>query len=140
MAKKINKDRGKKILKADTPSSIKELIGSDKIVFSFLHFCRTQGASFRDWEDEGVLLNAIERFKEYSHKKVSQSDATYCIYGDFPPNTDFTHPQNVPQDARWARIHVNGNHIIAGHIVENVFYVVFLDSNHKFWIVEKKHT
>jgi hypothetical protein len=30
-------------------------------------------------------------------------------------------------DAKWARIHVNGLHVIAGHVFKNTFFVVFLD-------------
>lgn len=87
-----------------------------------------------------MLAKAIERLYEYSQKLISQTDKEYAIYEAFPENSNFTPPNYAPQDAVWARIHVDGKHVIAGHIVENVFYVVFLDSNHKFWITEKKHT
>ena len=29
---------------------------------------------------------------------------------------------------------------VAGHIIENIFYVVFLDKNHRFYVTEKKNT
>jgi hypothetical protein len=29
---------------------------------------------------------------------------------------------------------------VAGHIIENVFYLVFLDKEHRFFITEKKNT
>lgn len=136
---KIRKDikKGPKVLVADTPKSIKDMGLEANMVFSFAHLCQDQGASFKDWNDDGLLVKALERLKEYSHKKVSQTDSTYTIYGDFPPKTKYHHPMYIPQDARWARIHVDGKHIIAGHIVRNVFYVVFLDSEHSFWVVEK---
>lgn len=139
---KIRKDvkRGPKTLVADTPKSIKELGLDDYIVFSFIHLSQDQGASFDNWREEGLLVKALECLKYYSGKKVSQTDTTYTIYGDFPPKTKYFHPKNVPPDARWARIHVDGKHIIAGHIVKNVFYVVFLDSDHSFWVTPKKHT
>lgn len=139
---KIRKDvrKGPKTLVADTPKSIKELRLDENMVFSFIHLSQDQGATFKNWNDDGLLIKALERLKEYSCKKVSQTDTIYTIYGDFPPKTKYYHPKNVPPDANWARIHVDGTHIIAGHIVKNVFYVVFLDSDHSFWVTEKKHT
>ena len=29
---------------------------------------------------------------------------------------------------------------VAGYVIGNVFYVVFLDQNHRFWVTEKKGT
>ncbi len=49
----------------------------------------------------------------------------------------YEYPKNVPEDAHWARIHVNGPAVIVGHIVNDTFYVVFLDKTHKFWLTEK---
>lgn len=139
---KIRKDskKGPKTLVADTADSVKHLGLDENIVFSFIHLSQDQGASFDEWNNDGKLLPALERLKEYSNKKISQTDSTFTIYGDFPPNTKFKHPMNVPPDANWARIHVDGKHVIAGHVVRNVFYVVFLDSDHSFWITKKKHT
>ncbi len=136
---RFQKDKGKKTLSIDVPS-IHSLKDSGYMVFSFMHFCITQGSSFREWQENGILHHAVERIKEYSSKKVSQTDTTYTVYGDFPKKTSFEHPKYIPQDARWARIHVDGTHIIVGHVVANTFYVVFLDQDHSFWIVPKKHT
>lgn len=133
----IKKDKQKKVLKADEPKSAKAIYKENKMAFSFLHLSKDQGASFDDWNNEGVLLKALDRMKEYSNKRIFDKDGAYTIYGDFPPNSGFTHPKNVPTDANWARIHINGKYVIAGHVINNIFYVVFLDSNHKFWITEK---
>lgn len=141
MPAKIRKDKkGTKTLVADTAASVSKMGLDENIVFSFIHLSKDQGASFQQWNEEGKLLAALERLREYSSKKISQTDTTFNIYGDFPPKTNFRHPKYIPEDALWARIHVDGKHVIAGHIVRNVFYVVFLDSNHSFWITEKKHT
>ena len=136
---RLKKDSGQDVIKADKASIINIDI-SELMVFSFSHFCRDQGSSFKQWEKEGVLKNALEKIAAYSKKRISDEDGTYTIYGDFPPKSGFTHPSYIPEDARWARIHVNGKHIIAGHVIKNVFYVVFLDSEHKFWVTRKKHT
>lgn len=121
-------------------SSVKDLEKETCLVFSFRHLCPQQGASFKNWLDDGVLLDALEKLKGYSNHPYTSTDATYTIYGNFPPKSKFKHPKYVPEDAKWARIHVNGKYIICGHLVKNIFYIVFLDSEHGFWITEKKHT
>jgi hypothetical protein len=138
MVKKISKDKGKKSLLTGIAVPTRDDLKNDKhIVFSFLHFCKDQGSSVKDWENEKKLSEAFEMLAHYSKKRIDNTDKTYTTYGDFPPNSGFTHPSYIPEDACWARIHVNGKHIIGGHIVENVFYIVFFDSNHKFWITKE---
>jgi hypothetical protein len=138
MVKNISKDKGKKdLLKGFEVPTRDKLKNDNHIVYSFLHFCKNQGATFEDWEKEGKLREAFEMLENYSKRRIDNTDKTYTTYGKFPPNSDFTHPSNVPKDACWARIHVNGNHVIGGHVVENIFYIVFLDSNHKFWITKQ---
>ena len=60
----------------------------------------------------------------------------FVIYGDFPKHSKFTFPTYVPPDANWARIHINGLHVLAGHVVKNIFYIVFMDNSHSFWEME----
>ena len=118
--------------------------GADDLFhISFKHLDKTQGQSFHEWETEGLLADALITLHNYSHSSIqSQLNDKFTCYGDFPPpaKTDFTHPRHVPDDAKWARIHVNGKQVIAGHIFKNTFYIVFLDRDHRFWISEKKHT
>jgi hypothetical protein len=139
---KIRKDKSQKMFLNNFmhPQTQAELKHDRHIVFNFRHLCKDQGSSFIDWEKEGKLSSAFRRLEEYSGKMIHQEDSTYCIYGDFPVKSKFKHPPYITEDAQWARIHVDGKHIIGGHIVENVFYVVFLDSHHDFWITELKHT
>ena len=44
------------------------------------------------------------------------------------------YPQGVPEDAKWARIHILNRTVIIGHVVGDTFYVVFLDKTHKFYL------
>jgi hypothetical protein len=64
------------------------------------------------------LRETVRRFKRYK---------------SFPPDSEFRHPRHVPADADWYVMHIEGLPCIAGHMVKNVFYLVFLDKNHKFW-------
>jgi hypothetical protein len=72
----------------------------------------------------------------------NQFSKKFAAYESFPPKdkTIYEHPKHVPEDAKWARIHVNGTHILVGHIFKNTFYLTFLDPEHKFWITELKNT
>lgn len=111
---------------------------------SFRHLDRKQGNNMYEWEQNNILAHSIDVLAGYCNDTVlSQTDGKkFTIYGDFPPNekTEYTFPSQVPEDANWARIHVTGLQCLIGHIVQNVFYVVFLDGEHKFWISELKNT
>jgi hypothetical protein len=110
---------------------------------SFRHLDKSQGQTFENWQEEKILASALHTLCGYcSRPLVEQQGKKFTVYGDFPPKnkTDFYHPKHVPTDAKWARIHVNGLQIIAGHVFKNTFYVVFLDKEHKFYKSELKNT
>src|SRR3954453_9724796 len=112
------------------------------LVLSFKHFDLRQGQSFSDWEKENLLAEMLGTFHGYCQRE----DYTHCqddgfkVYGPFPPRSEFAHPTHVPPDADWASMHIKGKQCVAGHVFKNIFYVVFLDKEHKFWPTQKKHT
>lgn len=123
-------------------SSLKD-IQDGLIVFNFKFLDPAQGQSFGEWEQEGLLSQAFDVFKNYSSQKMASSfSERFKCYKGFPPGdkTEYQHPTHVPEDAKWASMHLQGEPCVIGHIHQNVFYVVFLDKNHKFWISELKHT
>ncbi|MBR5691357.1 MAG: hypothetical protein IKX46_05325 [Verrucomicrobia bacterium] len=63
----------------------------------------------------------------------------FKAYDSFPPKekTMFERPKNIPLDAHWARVHILNKAVVVGHYYKNIFYVVFLDKEHKFWLSEK---
>lgn len=113
-------------------------------IVSFKYLDRAQGQSFADWEQEGILARAMEVLRDYCCNTLHTQcgDKKFTVYGDFPPadKTKFIHPKHVPEDAQWARIHVDGLQVILGYVNRNVFNVVILDKEHESWISEKKHT
>lgn len=113
-------------------------------VLSFKHLDPNQGQTLTEWEEDGILAQAMETLKNYCCNSLLSQCGTdkFTIYGGFPPKdvTKYSHPKHVPEDANWARIHVNGKQCIIGHVNRNVFNVVFLDKEHHFWNSEKKHT
>ncbi len=108
----------------------------DFFLISFRHIDREQSEDFTTWEQRGILSKMMDTLTGYCHAKLeSQFSKKFTCYGAFPPpeKAGYKCPTYIPEDAKWARIHVNGTQIVAGHIVRNVFYVVFLDPDHKFY-------
>jgi hypothetical protein len=112
-----------------------------EMLFSFKDFDPTQGQTFSQWGDAKLLRVLLDKIKEYSRKTIPEAEqASFTIYGVFPSGSCFTHPKHIIPDAIWASMHIQGKECIAGHIIDNVFYVVFLDKDHHFWPTKKKHT
>lgn len=113
-----------------------------KISFQYLDTTQKYGSSLKDWQRVGLLSYAMETLCGYCRSPLlGQVDGDkFAIYGSFPPEgkTKFEYPPHVPEDANWARIHVNGPAVIVGHIVRDTFYVVFLDKTHKFWLTKRE--
>ena len=143
MAKKINKQKPKSIITStlENKKNISVHNNSTKGNFkvSFAHLDNTQkfGSGYKDWQKEGLLSKMFETLQGYCCSPLlEQIDGTkFTKYGDFPPKevNEFDYPSHVPEDACWARIHITGPAILAGHVVEDTFYVVFLDKTHKFY-------
>ena len=134
--------------------------------FNFHYFTvQEAGQSFDDWTKPQLteLLKKLKNFSEDSLRKWNGKNLGSSIghileiYGYFPSaeHTDFTEPPSVPIEARWARFRLDNKTRVIGFIVpedkhntfheksgyqfdENTFYVVFLDSEHKFYKPEKK--
>jgi hypothetical protein len=114
------------------------------LCFNFKYLDANQGQSLEDWGKKDLLLPMLERIHGLSSQTlgavVGNKSSNFSIYDAFPSKTDFTHPKHVPEDASWARFHVKGKQVVAGHIYGPVFYVVFLDAEHKFYRTELKNT
>ncbi len=146
MAKRrLKKHERKSIIKLtlEKRKSILDEGEKDNFVVSLEHFDSTQdsAASFKDADNQHYLYQIMDTLKGYcASPLLEQVDGKkFAIYGDFPPKdkTDFFHPNHIPEDANWARIHITGLIIIVGHIIKNTFYMVFIDSEHKFWKSER---
>lgn len=146
MAKfRINKPHLQTSVIADALSkkvSVKDVADKELFVLSFKHLDKKQGMSLEKWEEDKKLAIALDVLSNYCQRPLmEQCDGKkFTIYGGFPAKSDFKHPSFVPEDANWGRIHIDGTHVIAGHVFKNIFYVVFLDHEHRFYITEKKNT
>lgn len=112
--------------------------------FSFKYLDPNQGQSLEDWSNVGLLLPLNERLKALStmapHEIFNNKKAKR--YPAFPPKdkTLFVYPKHVSEDADWCVVHIGNKEVIVGHLVGSVFYIVFLDKDHQFWLSNKKHT
>jgi hypothetical protein len=98
------------------------------------HFDSNQSQSFEEWETEKLLSKMLKKIQAYSGTHYLQCfNPKFKAYKQFPPNSEFKHPRHVPPDADWHVMHIEGLPCIAGHMVKNIFYLVFLDRYHKFW-------
>lgn len=124
----------------DRKQGNKSAVGEKKITisFSFSKLDRTQGQNVEDWEQKGLLSKFIARSQQisnfiYTEALAQQLIKQYTQVG-FPPNSEFTIPTHVtPQ--YWAVIHITSNskEVVVGFIENYIFYIVFLDEDHKFW-------
>jgi hypothetical protein len=83
-----------------------------------------------------IFFRQLKRTQFATKKRRDQKGATTPNV----KNSTLKLPRHVPEDAVWASMHVQGKECVAGHIVGNVFYVVFLDKEHDFFPTELKHT
>lgn len=118
-----------------------ELTGNFQISLQYYNDDQPSKETLLDWQNDGLLAKALDVLKGYCQRPLhEQIDGDkFAMYNEFPPKdkTDFSFPKNVPEDAHWARIHVNGRSVIVGHVVNNTFFIVFLDKNHRFWLTKR---
>lgn len=130
----------------------------ENICFNFQFFDNSQtvGQDFKDW-DHTQLHNLLDKLKEYSKNtplhwqsmkigggKKGKNNNVLEIYGRFPANSDFVHPRYIPLNVEWARFRLANRMRLIGFVVQkeicrklavrqNIFYVVFLDRDHRFY-------
>jgi len=117
---------------------------SFSISFQDIDTSQKYGSSFEDWQKIGLLSSTLRVLQGYCARPlIEQVDNNkFTIYGNFPNanTTLFKHPEHVSLDAKWARIHITGVAIIVGHIIGNIFFLVFLDKTHKFYLTKTERT
>ena len=130
-----------------------------KLSFSFKYFDASQeaGQDFKDWNDK-QKQELLEKLRDYSreskqywlNQRVGAGGMKIlAVYGEFPTNTDFEYPKHVPEKVQWARFRMESAMRLVGFFVSedvtkklqlssDIFYIVFLDKDHRFYKMEKK--
>lgn len=116
-----------------------------KVVFSLKDIDKNQippGQSYEEWSNSGLLSYLMEKLEHISQKTMVEAiqEGYIKLYEDFPPRSDFRHPAHIAYDVKWAVImNLKGQKgRVAGHVIDNVFYIVFLDMNHLFYKMKKR--
>jgi len=119
------------------------------MLFSFKDFQYNQqippGQSYKTWQKEEILADMLEKFgficqktfMEVQNEKIIRPYRIKEKIDDvgFPLKSEFENP--FPDvKLTWAVIDYGRKKRVIGHIIDNVFYVVFLDSEHKFYLYE----
>ena len=114
------------------------------IVLSLKDVDRNQGQSFENWENDKLLALTVTKLQSVCGLTRIEATRQQIIKeypkGQFPPKSDFYHPKHISNDIAWCSIHIQGKECVIGYFEDNVFNIVFLDKEHKFWITEKKNT
>ena len=157
MSKKVNKKRKNFLVPQDkvqkrkvntrNENSIKE--DASLMLFSFKDFQYNSqippGQGYSNWQEKELLAYMLEKFGYICNKtRVEAENSRYIkVYYkiDFPPKSKFKNP--FPETKLdWAVImNIKGQKPrVAGYIIGNIFYVVFLDAEHQFYPSIKRNT
>ena len=117
------------------------------MLFSFkdfqYHSQTPPGQTYSEWQEADLLAYMLEKFGHICNvNRIEAEQQKFIkIYGQFPENSEFHNPFS-DTELDWAVIMKIGGQKgrIAGYIKGHIFYVVFLDAEHKFYPSEKKHT
>lgn len=96
------------------------------------------GQTSKEWEEEGLLSLLYERMRFVSQFSCQEALQNGCIKRytkvGYPPNSEFKQPKHINADI-WAVMHItqNSKEVVAGYIEDDVFFIIFLDKEHKFW-------
>lgn len=119
------------------------------LTFNFKDFDQAQPKKSPEtvqlWQEMDLIPKLVGRLKELSELTIIEACDQKQIktYSSFPPEnkTDFFLPSHIDKGVTWGVIEgLGGRPRVAGYLKQGAFYVVFLDSEHKFWKSEKKHT
>ena len=109
--------------------------------FSFRYFKNNdaEGQSLEDWAANGLTDSLITRLHHLSTTNITELQTQKCItnYKEFPPTnkTFFSCPPDISKKENWGVIRNIGGQKkrVAGFFKGNIFYIVFLDKEHRFW-------
>ena len=115
------------------------------ITFSFSKHIQGEGQTIEEWSNLGLLKKLIIRIKYLGQHPTTVVRQNKWIKEyhkvHFPPNSEFKEPKHV-SGVIWAVMHIteNSKEVVVGFIEEDVFYIIFLDKDHKFWPSKLKNT
>ena len=120
------------------------------ITFNFKYFTHgsNYGEDFKDWTHE-QLVELLNKMVEYSKKTIVEWVNEKNVFKTYTDKAEckfyFDLPDNIPKQKRkWARFRLESKTRLVGFFTnvidkcDNIFFVVFLDKDHRFYPTEKK--
>lgn len=118
--------------------------------FNYYRFENDGCDSFEQWQKDEILADLNNKLKNFSGKSKIEliNDKTLEIYTCYPEGSEFEHPKDIQDEyVDWARLRLTGRRRLIGffrkaklELDNNVFYIVFLDKNHRFAPSNKRNT
>ena len=117
------------------------------MLFSFKDFQHNDqippGQTYAEWQEIKRLSYMLEKFGHICNvNRIEAIQKKFIkVYGNFPSNSKFRNPF-PDSELEWAVVMSIGGQKsrVAGYIIDHIFYVVFLDAEHKFYPSELKNT
>ena len=115
------------------------------ITFSFSKHIKGEGQTIEEWAKLDLLKPLVLRMKYLGqHPSLFVRQKRWIKEYHkviFPSNSGFKEPKHVV-GVTWAVMHVSdkSKEVVVGYIEDDVFFIVFLDKDHKFWPSKLKNT
>ena len=115
---------------------------------SFKYFKDTDidpAQSINTWKSEDRILDMLLSLKDISSNNATiVQTSRLTLYGEYPSKdkNEFPLPADLPSEIKWGTIqNIGGQKArIAGFLKDSIFYLVYLDKNHRFWITKPKNS
>lgn len=115
---------------------------------SFKYFKDTDidpAQSINTWKAEDRILDMLLALKDISSNNATiVQTSRLTLYGEYPSKdkNEFPLPPDLPSEIKWGTIqNIGGQKArIAGFLKDSIFYLVYLDINHRFWITKPKNS
>ncbi len=118
---------------------------------SFLYFQNSDispAQSLDTWNDDGRLLDMLKTLQHVTSSDITQlqsADNKLTLYGNFPEKSvnEFSLPHSLKHrmvsNDKWGTLrNIGGQKArIAGFLRDNIFYIVYLDRDHRFYKSQK---
>lgn len=141
--KRTNSAKNKYVAGIQETSDVSKTLAK-YLQFNFKYYNHQDLASqsFENWQDNKILADLNNKLCDFSKLTIEElkSMGNLVVYGAFPDNSDFKEPNFFKGiNVQWARLRLTGRRRLIGVFIpsddttlRNIFYVVFLDKNHKF--------
>ena len=115
---------------------------------SFKYFKDTDidpAQSINTWKAEDRILDMLLALKDISSNNATiVQTSRLTLYGEYPSKdkNEFPLPADLPSEIKRGTIqNIGGQKArIAGFLKDSIFYLVYLDKNHRFWITKPKNS